>query len=454
MGFVRSISENLSDAEDSAKNVAADIDDSIIQPVVNKVEAIVSDPKALAMVALSVMAPGAGLALGTALGVPASAAAIVGNTLINTAINGGDVQKALMTAAIPVVGSEIAGTAAKALTESGLDKALSESAGKVIAGTGIAAATGGDPVQALISGGLQQAMPMVTGQIEGFEDLSPRVQTAINRAIGTTLMGGDPSQSLINAAISAGRDAMQTEQVAEKKDADTAAMDALLAQDQSTWKPEDWAKLYSLGTAGAKPSDYAVQNLGGTDVFWNEYQTNLQDLLDQGGLTSQWTPNEEGYYTMTSDDGSTITVDSSGNIHSVTDETGAAYTPSGSGARVSLPTNKILDALQGQISSALAQNKSLGDQMAAQTKAQADAQAAANAQLAAQQAQAQQQQGMTNLLMLAGLSDAQNQQAAPVQVAPADVKSFEEQGYGGLFGGQLQFSDGGEVDDLLKLLKG
>lgn len=56
------------------------------------------------------------------------------------------------------------------------------------------------------------------------------------------------------------------------------------------------------------------------------------------------------------------------------------------------------------------------------------------------------------LLALAGLGEQPQQQA--VQEVPADVKSFEEQGFGDLFGTKLQFSDGGSVDDLLNLLRG
>lgn len=68
------------------------------------------------------------------------------------------------------------------------------------------------------------------------------------------------------------------------------------------------------------------------------------------------------------------------------------------------------------------------------------------------------QSGGPDLLSLLGLmglmGGGQQQAAAPVQTPPAEVKSFEEQGYGDIFGTDLQFSGGGEVDELLQILRG
>lgn len=41
-----------------------------------------------------------------------------------------------------------------------------------------------------------------------------------------------------------------------------------------------------------------------------------------------------------------------------------------------------------------------------------------------------------------------------VQIPPPEVESFAEQGYGDIFGTKLQFSSGGSIDELLKLLRG
>jgi len=111
-------------------------------------------------------------------------------------------------------------------------------------------------------------------------------------------------------------------------------------------------------------------------------------------------------------------------------------------------TKSALSGLGGQLSSAVS---SLSNLLGTQQKTQT----AANTALQNQLNQQSSNQSLMNLLMLAGLSDAQGaQQTQPTQTPLADVKSFEEQGFGDLFGGKLQFSDGGSVDDLIDILRG
>jgi hypothetical protein len=190
MGFVRKIGRK--------------IDDAIIQPVLNTVEAVIEDPKKLLTVGLSVLAPGIGTALGGAMGLSGTVATLVGNAAVNTALNGGDIKAGIMAAAIPVVGKELAGTAASAFIDSGMDKALAESAGKVVAGTGIATVQGKDPLSALISGGLSEGTAAITRDIPGFGDLPEAAKRSINAAVATELAGGDGTQSAINAAMNVG----------------------------------------------------------------------------------------------------------------------------------------------------------------------------------------------------------------------------------------------------------
>ena len=62
---------------------------------------------------------------------------------------------------------------------------------------------------------------------------------------------------------------------------------------------------------------------------------------------------------------------------------------------------------------------------------------------------------MLSLLALMGAMGGEQQAAQqPTQPALADVKSFEELGYGDIFGPKLQFADGGSVDDLIAILRG
>lgn len=62
------------------------------------VQGLLSNP--LVPIILSAALPGAGTAIGTALGLEGAAATIAGNTLINTALNGGDAEKALVSSVI------------------------------------------------------------------------------------------------------------------------------------------------------------------------------------------------------------------------------------------------------------------------------------------------------------------------------------------------------------------
>jgi hypothetical protein len=171
MGFVRKI--------------ARKIDDEILQPIKHTVEAILDDPKKIAMVALSVFAPGVGTALGSAMGLSGSVATLVGNAAVNTALNGGDVKAGILAAAIPVVGQEAASLAASSFIDAGMDTALAQSAGKVVAGAGIATVQGKDPLSALISGGLSEGTAAITRDIPGFADLPESAKRSINAAVAT-----------------------------------------------------------------------------------------------------------------------------------------------------------------------------------------------------------------------------------------------------------------------------
>jgi hypothetical protein len=217
----------LGDIEEAVRDIGSAFDDAILQPIGDVVEdvvdgvgdflgdvgdtisGIIEDPKKLAMVALSVLAPGAGTALGTAIGLTGTAATVVGQVAINTALNGGDVKSAIISAAIPVVGRELAGAAAASFVDAGMDAALAESAGRVVAGAGLSAAQGKDPLQALIDGGLSAGTAAITRDIPGFTELPVAAQRTINSVVAAELTGRDPSQALVNSAISAGIGALQ-----------------------------------------------------------------------------------------------------------------------------------------------------------------------------------------------------------------------------------------------------
>lgn len=190
--------------EDDVRSVGRAIDDEIIQPVANTVEAILDDPKKLAMVALAVMAPGAGAALGSALGLSGTAATLVGNTLINTAFNGGDVEAALKSSVGSYVGAEFTNGALAELKNSGLDAAVQQGAARAIGAAASTIIQGGDPVQALISGGVSGAVPVLAGKIPGYSDLPEVVKRSANAAMVSSLLGKDATYAAVAAALNVG----------------------------------------------------------------------------------------------------------------------------------------------------------------------------------------------------------------------------------------------------------
>lgn len=193
-----------------ARKKLRQFDKAVIRPVLNTVEAVIEDPKKLAMVALSVFAPGVGSAIGGAMGLSGTAAAIVGNTAVNTVLNGGDIKSAIIAAAIPVVGKEMAGIAANSFVEAGMDKALAETAGNVTSRSLLSAAQGKDPINALVTGGLSAGTDAVLKEIPGFDDLDPSLRKMATKAVTNTLAGNAAlsPQDAINAALNIGMKAV------------------------------------------------------------------------------------------------------------------------------------------------------------------------------------------------------------------------------------------------------
>jgi hypothetical protein len=195
MGFLRKV-------EREVKNVGRKIDDEILQPVKNTVEAIIDDPKNLLAVGIAIAFPGAGAFLGAQLGLTGVAAQVVGQAMLNTAINGGDVKAAVISAAIPVVGQAAASSISSTLAQSGIEGALNKTITNSLVQGGTAAALGKDPSAAFLFGGVSSAIPAVTGSIPGFDDLPDFAKQAINNGVAAEITGGEGGQAAINSALS------------------------------------------------------------------------------------------------------------------------------------------------------------------------------------------------------------------------------------------------------------
>lgn len=94
---------------------------------------------------------------------------------------------------------------------SGLADTLGTTGANIAGSTAAAAVRGQDPLAALVSGGIGAGTSAVTSQIEGFENLSPAQQRAVNTVVAAELQGRDPSQALVNQALNAGIAAARNE---------------------------------------------------------------------------------------------------------------------------------------------------------------------------------------------------------------------------------------------------
>jgi hypothetical protein len=183
-------------------------------------------------------------------------------------------------------------------------------------------------------------------------------------------------------------------------------------------------------------SQYKPQDFGASaDADWDSYAANLQELADSGGFTSQWKLNGDGTRTMTSDDGSTMTVDSDGNILGVTDATDTFYNPDVVGNGKSAVTAKIAanSTPQGRVARMIAN---------AQTNLTPLDSSSFNSLIGMLGGQSQQTQGP---LM-------------PFFGTVGDIQSMND-----IFGGDVQLpgagdsvhaASGGSPDDLINLLRG
>jgi hypothetical protein len=289
------------------KEVGRKIDDEILQPVKNTVEAIVEDPKKLAAVAIAVAFPGAGAFLGAQLGITSAALAqVVGQTIINTALNGGDVKSAVISAALPVVGQAGASALSSTLASSGIEGAVNTVITRAVTQGTTAAILGKDPLSAALLGGVTAGVNAIVPDIPGYNDLPPAAKNAISSAIATKLTGGDlggaVSQSLVNDAISWAKsevsklpDALKT--AAETWKADTGATlsdeeaallfgrfgadDMAAAADRFTTSEQEARDIW-LSTVGTEPTEFDLMRILGLeeDLAYSEAASYAKTLAE------------------------------------------------------------------------------------------------------------------------------------------------------------------------------
>ncbi len=151
----------------------------------------------MAVMVASIAVPGVTAAIGgtitNALGISATAAvnAAIGNTVVQTVMNGGDVGKAVQSTV-----SQWAGAQVGQLTGNAANNIFGNAqAAKVVSdavNTGVRALINQqDPGQAILGALTNSAVDFATSQIPGFKDLPSTVKSTITNSIGLALQGKD-----------------------------------------------------------------------------------------------------------------------------------------------------------------------------------------------------------------------------------------------------------------------
>lgn len=197
--FVKDVGDFVVDAVGDVVDAISDglrwIDDKIIQPVAKTVEktieAALDDPLGtIAKVATAVFAP-------TLLPLVNGAVAVA-----NGASFGDALKSAAVSYVAPAAGKFVGGAVAPALGATAAKVAAGASA-SVVSSTLMG---GKDPLGALLAGGITAAMPVITSEIPGFDELPMAAKRSINSALAAELTGKDASQAAINSVLASGID--------------------------------------------------------------------------------------------------------------------------------------------------------------------------------------------------------------------------------------------------------
>lgn len=149
----------------------------------------------LAPIALNIAMPGVGSAIAGALGIGSAAAgAAIGNALLATALNGGDLSAGLKAGLASYAGASLGGLAGDLAKGGDFGNFLSANP-NILSGlvnnVTQTAIKGGDVKAALAGAMLSAGVSAATSQIEGFKDLPPSIQSTIQAGITAELQGKD-----------------------------------------------------------------------------------------------------------------------------------------------------------------------------------------------------------------------------------------------------------------------
>lgn len=268
-GFVGGALSVPQQAWNTASSTLAGFDDAANQAAKqlgSTVKAIASDPKKLALVAIAIYYPAAAAEIGNSiLGSTLATqypllATTVGQTVLNTAANGGNVGDAAKNAIIQngsvAIANQVSANLPKASTN--VEQVFNNFAAKAATDVTVAQLTGKDPTAALVMGGAQAATNVILseyGKDLGFDKLPDAAKRSVSAALTASLAGKDVTtavtDSFIKSAITEGQNyikaqnsvsktgfpALTTEQLRILKDAPPENLEKTLADAKSNDVP-------------------------------------------------------------------------------------------------------------------------------------------------------------------------------------------------------------------------
>lgn len=186
------------------EDVGSFVTDQIIEPVVETVQNVVENPQALAVIALSVAAPGVGTAIGSALGASGVAATALGNAVIGgtlSSASGGNFGEGALAGG---VGSLVGSYATPAISEALGGGTAGNIGASAITGGTMAELQGGDFTQGALQSGLTSGINQA--KYEAIGDYLSDIQapaydaaTAPTEADVYASMNGESIGNVINA---------------------------------------------------------------------------------------------------------------------------------------------------------------------------------------------------------------------------------------------------------------
>lgn len=203
--------KSIGNAFSGVANAIGDAVTGVAKGIGSAVQAAVDDP-------IGTIAKIAAVATGQLWAIPLISGA-------STLAHGGSLGDALKSAGVAYVAGAVAGQ-----VTGGLDSAMGTGAAAEGAAANAAPSTfakilgnaagntvaGGNPLNALVTGGIGAGVSELSGQIPGFDTLPAMAQTAIKNAMTSSLSsslvsGQEPTQANINSALSAGQNAANSQ---------------------------------------------------------------------------------------------------------------------------------------------------------------------------------------------------------------------------------------------------